>query len=207
MSITVRGQVGPQTLADGVEQGVRLGKSAELIGTDLHGRYYEQAYRGNVFVAANSAVQALSLVSATATGLVLSNPAGSGKNLALIDISVSIAAAVTAVANVVLCANVNPIAAATVHTTPLVVRSTLLGSSGSAAGLADSSATLPAAPVIIRSLMGWHWVTAGTTTTALFLRDEIAGGIIITPGCAVSVQGLTVAHTVIASMTWEEIPV
>src|SRR5256885_673401 len=70
---------------------------------DAHARYFETTSRGNVFTAANSAVQALSLNSLTATGLILSNPVGSGKNFVIIDVTVSIAAAVTAVADVILC--------------------------------------------------------------------------------------------------------
>ena len=57
MATLIEGQVGPQTAFDGMETPPRLGKSAEQIVTELHGRYYEQVYRGNVFFAAAQAVQ------------------------------------------------------------------------------------------------------------------------------------------------------
>lgn len=200
-------KVGPQVNADGSVVSQRASRDACTVNQDGHAKYQEPILRGNCWLAANSAVQALSLNSATATGLILSNPAGSNKNIIVIEICVAIAAAVTGVANVVLTANVNPIAAATAHTTPLTVRNALLGASGTAVGLADSSATLPVAPSIIRPLMGWHWVTAGTPTTGLFVKDQLEGSVVVAPGCTVSIQGLTVAHTVLASIMWEEVPV
>ena len=43
------GQVGPQIAGDGTWPVLRLGRSAEGVVTELHGRFYEQTYRGNVF--------------------------------------------------------------------------------------------------------------------------------------------------------------
>ena len=199
---------GPNLLADGSQKPLRSDRSGALVVTDAHGRYTEAVLRGNVFIAANQAVQALSLNStATATGLILTNPAGSGKNLVLLEIEAYIAAAITAVANVALMANVNPVAAAVVHTTPLSVRNALIGGAPAGVGLADSAATLPAVPVLVRSLFGWHWVTAGTPAVQLGVKDDLGGSLIVAPGCSVSLAAVTVAHTVVASIMWEEIPV
>lgn len=203
----VEGQIGPVLASDGTQQQMRQTRDSAIAISDAHGRYTESVSRGNVFTAANSAVQVLTLGVAAATGLVLSNPAGSGKNLFILEIQAWIAAAVTAVADVALFANVNPVAAVTTHTTPLVVRPTLLGNSNTSVGLADSSATLPAAPVLLRPLFGWHWVTGGTPTAQLGVKDEVAGAVGIAPGCAVSIQGVTVAHSILGSITWEELPV
>lgn len=199
---------GPNILNDGAQKPLRSDRQGALVATDAHGRYQEAVVRGNVFTAANQAVQALSLNStATATGLILTNPAGSGKNLALLEIECFIAAAVTAVANVVLMANINPVAVAVAHTTPVTVRNAFLGSGTSAVGLVDSAATLPAVPILVRSLFGWTWVTAGTTASQLGVKDEVSGALILAPGTAVSLAAVTVAHSVIAAFTWEEIPV
>ncbi len=48
----VVGQVGPQFLADGVgTQPLRQSRTGELNVTEVHGRYYEQCRRGNLFYA------------------------------------------------------------------------------------------------------------------------------------------------------------
>lgn len=47
------GSVGPRNYADNVlpSDGSRYGNQGQLITSDLHGRYYEQAARGNIFTA------------------------------------------------------------------------------------------------------------------------------------------------------------
>lgn len=198
----IQGQVGPQVLADGTEQTLRLGKLAGLIVQELHGRYYEQAYRAGTFLGATQAAVSLSALSATATGLILTNPAGSGKNLVLLDLSIAVASASAAAATLTLAANVNVVAAAVVQTTPLIVRPALLGSAAASVALLASAATLPAVPVIIRAIGGGP--VAGASTTSAFIRDEIAGSIMLAPGTAVSLS-TSAAVTVLASIAWEEV--
>src|SRR6266566_2381067 len=43
------GQVGPQVAGDGTLPNFRLGRSGEGVFQELHGRFYEQVLRGNVF--------------------------------------------------------------------------------------------------------------------------------------------------------------
>ena len=184
----------------------RATSTGETAVMDAHARYMDAVLGGNVFTAANTASQALSLGSATATGLVLTNPAGSGKNLVVLEIASYISAALTAVANVAVFINKVPTAAAVVQTTPITPSNALVGAA-TGVGLAAAAATLPAAPTLARSLFGWHWVTAGTATAQLGVKDEVAGAIILQPGTALSVQGITVAHSAISSITWEEVAV
>lgn len=173
-----------------------------------HGRFQEAVYRGNVWFAANQAGAALSNLSATCTGFALSNPAGSGKLLSVLQIGIvqTSTAATTANAGVQLAANVNPVAAAVVHTTPLTVRNAMLGNSGTSVGLADSAATLPAAPVAIMNL--WQPSVSATATTGIpgLILVPVEGLVIVGQGCAVSLSALS-ALSVAAHMYWEEIPV
>jgi hypothetical protein len=207
MPIQLSGLTGPQVLQDGASTAARQGRTGELVVQELHGRYYEQVYRGNTYAAANTASQVLTLGVAAATGLILSNPLGSGKNLAILEICSYVSAAITGVANVALYANINPVAAATTHTTPIVPVAALLGSGNVPVAKADASATLPAAPTLVRSLYGWHWVTAGTPAAQFGVKDVVDGALLVAPGCAVSVQGVTVASSAISSITWEEVPI
>lgn len=49
MGLVIEGQVGPQTLQDGNSQAVRQGRTAEVIVSELRGRFYEDTFRGNLF--------------------------------------------------------------------------------------------------------------------------------------------------------------
>jgi hypothetical protein len=198
------GRVGPIYAADGSVETVRLGRFLDTVVQDAHGRYYEATSRGNVYVAANSAAQATTTSAATATGLILTNPIGTGKMLSILDVTVGVGAVVAAVFEVGLFANINTLAAAVTQTTPITPRNALLGSANAGVGLAASSATLPAAPIHIRTLLASGWVTA-TAQSQELAKDEIAGAIALLPGTAVSVQSVVGTQSIIASITWEEI--
>src|SRR6266576_158184 len=83
------GQVGPQIAGDGTWPVLRLGRSAEGVVTELHGRFYEQTYRGNVFsigcqLTALSA--ATNLLTASAQPIVgVWNPTTSGVNAVILQ--------------------------------------------------------------------------------------------------------------------------
>ena len=89
------GQVGVQYNQDGAQPVVRLGKGGEQMASEFNPRFYEQTYRGNVFmldsgsqtiVAANAAAQAMGTAKFI-NGLF--NPVASGKNLVLISTNVA----------------------------------------------------------------------------------------------------------------------
>lgn len=204
--LVMKGRIGPGSGQDSGEDTIRLGRTLEQIVSDAHGRYYEAVVRGNVYCAANSAAQATSTANATATGLILTNPVGTGKVLSILDIVVGVGAAVAAAFEVGLFANINPLAAAVTQTTPITPRNALLGSANVGVGLAASSATLPATPTHIRTLLASGWVTA-TAQSQEVAKDEVAGAIALLPGTAVSIQSIVGTQSVIASITWEEIAV
>lgn len=157
----------------------------------------------NVYMASNQAGTALSTaLSTTQTGFTLTNPAGSGVNLVLLQCVVTMTTAPAGIATIVYAANVNPIAAAVVHTTPLVVRSAVLGKASLGAGLVDGAATLPAAPVVVRSACG---PVATGSVSSPYVHDDIDGALVLAPGTAVSVNCLTTAISAIVSMTWREV--
>lgn len=157
----------------------------------------------NVFVAANQAGQALSTaLSTTQTGFTLSNPANSGYNLVILQIRVAFTTAPAGIATVVAAANVNPIAAAVVHTTPLTVRNAKIGGGAASVAFADSAATLPVAPVVVRALGGP--VATGSVSQPQVV-DDVNGAIVLTPGTALSINCLTTAISAITSVTWREV--
>jgi hypothetical protein len=183
------------------------GDYGDALVADSMARYYNMVKRGNVFFAANSAVQALSVNSATATGLILSNPVGSGKNLIILDCTIAIASVPGAISEIVLTGNDGGAATVT-HTAALTVRNALMGSGAprqSSVAFADSQATIPATPTVFRTFGSYLWIaTAANVIGTPVIKDEVAGALVLGPGTVVSVQAVTTAISVIASMTWAE---
>ena len=203
----LQGQEGTLVLAAGsANQITRIDRSGASIVTDAHSRYQEPTRQGSVYLASTQAGIATSVaLSATQTGFTLTNPAGSGKNLVVIDALIALTTAPAAGATLVWAANVNPVATAVVQTTPLVVRNAILGAGSTAVGLAASAVTLPASPVVVRAIGGGVVATGSVTTP--FIRDEIAGSIILAPGTALSLSSLTTSISAVISVTWEEITI
>ena len=186
---------------------IRLGAFGEQVTAPGRGKYGEPCENGEIFLAANSATQALSVNSATATGIILTNPAGSGVRAEILDVCVSLASLPAGQSSLILTgAFYTAEDVAVVHTTPLTVRCSLLGSEKKAACLADSAATIPT-PAIVRVLGGAPAATVATSTAfPPFIRDEISGLLVLEPNTVISLQALTTAMTVVASITWREIP-
>lgn len=185
----------------------------ELLVTELNPKYAALTQLGFVFTASSQAATAVSLLStATATGYILSNPAGSGKNLVLLEANIQIAATEVATGtNLVLAFNNNPVAAAVVHTTPLTVSTTLIGSGVTSVAKADGAATLPSVPTALRPI-GMAQITFGTAATAglnqvATVKEVFDGSIVLAPGTSVSLATLTTALSVLAAFTWAETPI
>lgn len=156
-----------------------------------------------VYLASTQAAQATSTgLSTTQTGFTLTNPAGSGKNLVVLQATIACATAPAGAAPIVWAANVNPVAAAVTQTTPLTVRSAKLGETGTGAGLAASAVTLPAAPVVVRSIGG---PVAASSISPPYIRDDVNGALVVEEGCAVSINSLTTAISAVISVVWREV--
>ena len=198
-------KVGPAVLQDGAEYPGRSDRAGSQIISQGYARYQEAVLRGNVYSACNDAAKAVTTASATCTGFVLYNPAGSGKRLSLLNIKVMLASSPAAQAAVVLGACINPVAAAPSGTTAITIYNALLGVAGNPAAKAYSVATLPLAQICVRALSSGVTAT-GAVNFPPVTDDDVAGQIIVTPGCLVSLVAITTAISVVASMTWEEIP-
>lgn len=182
----------------------RADRQGGILFSQVGGRYARLVEAGQVFFAANQAAAALSLLNATATGFILTNPVGSGVRVVLLDVTVALATAPAAIASLALAAGLWS-ATAVVQTTPLTVRNAQIGPSAPTAfGLAASAATLPAAPVAIRAIGGGPVATG--SVTAPFIRDEVAGMVQLQPGTSLSLSAFTTAISVLASMYWAELP-
>lgn len=198
--------VGPQPGSDGSIITARGERSGATVVQELHGRYFEQTQRGNVFLVASQALVTTTVGLATAyTGLSLANPVGSGKQLSILF--------ATLMQSVIQATQIEAYALATgfhaatdvTHTTPVVPRCALVGSANTPVGKADSSSTLPAAPFYSFFLTQTATATQQPSTTVV----DVGGSIVLLPGGYIAF--VTPAQASVAglwfSLTWEEVPI
>lgn len=196
-----------KTITDGLTQPLRAGDAAALATMDAHPRYYDAVRRGNVFFVSNSAAQALSTNSTTATGIIVYNPSNSGVNLAILEVIVQFASLGAGVIVTILTGGIQ--ATSVTQTTTNVangVVNALIGGGNTSRTTVGSSATIATA-VIQRILPIGAAATLSGSTSLLSVKDEVAGALVIPPGYVTSLQCVTTAETVWGQISWEEIPV
>jgi hypothetical protein len=176
-----------------------------LLVSEFNARYYVTNYAGNVFFAANTASQALSVASGTYTGLAVANPTGSGKNLIILDAAFGLQTLQTGFSAVAL-GYAATVALTTGSSTGPAGLSAICGGGAASVAKVGASATLGAAPTIMRILAGAQWVTTGTTSNIQIVKDEIAGLAIVPPGQLFCIEAITTAVTGLAHFTWAELP-
>ena len=166
--------------------------------------FADQARLGNLYHACTTGAVTLSTVSATCTGLSLTNPAGSGKNLVLKRATFVPSTAPAGASVVGLAVSPAVSETAVTHTTPAVIHNAIAVGSNLHVGVAkaDSSSTLPAAPVWIRPLGA---VVAASSISPATYNEEINGEIILPPGTNLSFSYLTTAAVGIAAFIWAEV--
>jgi hypothetical protein len=200
--MNIKGQVGIQLLNDGAEQTVRMTKLAALVVQELHGRYYEQVYRGNVYSAANQAAQASSAALATTyTGLCLFNPPNSGVNLVLNKVKWALSVAPAAISTIGLISGFSASGGVTAQTTKLTVTQNVIGGPPGR-GIALSAATI-VTPVWLAQLVDGFTAAALPSPSPIV---DLEGIYIIPPGGFVAIGTLT-ATTGLGFISWEEVQI
>ena len=205
--MNINGQVGPVATTASIGSGqnpiVRLGNMGDLIISELHGRYYEAAYRKTLMSGSNATAVTISTAATTYTGLMLANPANSQVNLALNKTALSnIVAQTTAAAVGIACGN-----GVLSGTTADLSRNRTIGGAAPV-GLIYKAATISVAP----TLDSWLFqIGTGATSTqeATVAAQDQEGGLLIPPGtfaCLVSNVAL-VALSTLNTFIWEEIPI
>lgn len=201
MTVSFVGQVGPQTVGDGTSPVARMGKSAELVIQQLHGRYFEQMYRGNIYSAANQSAQAISAALATTyTGILLYNPVGSGKILVPLKLKYALSVAPAAIATIGLLAGFSNTGGVTTQTTNLTIQSTQIGNLSVGVAKCLSAATI-VTPTWIQEMVDGFTAAALPAPSPIVDLEGLYG---ILPGGFLGIGALT-AVTGLGSMTWEEV--
>lgn len=177
------GKEGRQSLGDGVSGPIRLDKTGALVALAGGPKYMEAALRGKLYTAANQAAVALTAAFATTyTGLVLENPAGSGKNLIMTGFSYASTVAVPTATAIGLMTGADAGDAAAAITP----RNRLIGGAASIA-IVDNGCTLVGTPVLSQ-LITTAW-TEATTAGSLAQPNhvDLDGSLIVPPGYYVAV--------------------
>ena len=186
---------------------MRLGNLGDQIISELHGRYYEQTFRRNVFSAAVQAVGTTTVgLATTYTGLCVSNPVGSSVNLVILKASLMQSVIQSTQPEAFALAVGYNAATNVTHTTPVSagLRSNFVGSTYTGVALADTAATLPTAPTYHTFLQN----TSSATVNGNGGVFDLEGSIILPPGayiCFVTPAQASVAGMWF-SLAWEEVP-
>jgi hypothetical protein len=209
MSTTINGQVGPAQGASGaLGLALRQGILADLIISELHGRYYEQVSRKNVFTA-YSAARAITVVGTGLVGLQLWNgsPVSGGVNLVLLKTGGMITVTSATTTGIILTTGLGQVSAPTGQTAADAVKNNFI--SGQAPnGTAIAAGTFTNAPTGITTLMH-NTAAIAVTGEDVGYTIDFEGSIILPPQtyCAVCALGATgAAASWTGYLMWEEVP-
>ena len=202
------GQIGPGTAAN-----VRLGGLADLVLSELQGRYYENTYRGNTWSAAAAAVGATiiaanaSPVGAGAAALfALYNVAGNALNAVIKRVIINTISGtpgggfvwnvIATPAGITATANVTPINNKTFAAAGSMMRI-----------FSQTALTGSVLSTMFRPIGGPAAIAAGAGLYSVV--EETAGDIIVPPGGALIIANTATGttHVVCCGLTWDEVPV
>lgn len=194
---------GQQNLSDSVFGNARGGKQGEQMVSELHGRYYEQTFRQNMYGIQNTAVTTTAGGAATFTGLVVGNPASSGFNMVINKVSITQQAALTAATNIGLM--YGP-ATAVITGTLTLIRN--LRSGGQTSVMVASAGQTITAPT---NFLIFGGSGSGAMTVPLLIPSltvDLEGSLVIPPGQFVASYTSAVTTTALLFyLQWEEVPV
>jgi hypothetical protein len=199
----VQGQVAPITttssIASGTQAPLRQGNMGEQIISSLHDTNYEATYRRAFFTASMQGVIATATiagVNVSTTGApVIYNPIGSGVNVVLSKVGVGY--------------NASTAPSGTLTSITPKSRFIGVGATPLAQVYCSAAITLPTVPTV-DAVFGT--VGQGAITTSQVGAGgvfEVDGGIVLPPGAYAIIwtHAIMLASSLIASYSWEEIPI
>lgn len=205
----LQGNVGPIPAGDGTNPAMRQGKTGELIINELHGRYYEQATRKNLFTA-YAAAQATSLVGTAMVGLQVWNgsPVVNGVNMVLLKVGGAILVTSATTTGLVLATGTGQVSAPTSQAAITRVSNNFIGGQAPQA-TATAGGTFTNAPTATLLLLH-NTAAISTTGEDSGFQIDLEGSIIIPPQCYVCIAALGAAgaaSSCFLNLMWEEVPV
>jgi hypothetical protein len=203
--------------ADGATPVVNMGRANEALVAELHGKYFTQCYRGNVYASSTATTGVVIPIATTLTPTYsLWNPAGSGKLLVPIVCYIGWTSTTAALGTVLWMATTNA-GSSISSTAPFVAFGTGTpvnqnlgaGKVSQVRAANGGTTTLVAAATVFRE-SGWS-ITATTAATSVApgwtWRDDFDGSAIIPPGNAIHLMATTaIAITATITTIWYEPP-
>lgn len=212
---------------------LRQDRQGGLVVSELHGRFFEQTYRGNVFAAPltltaiNAATFTSATTGATATPILgIYNPLNSGVNLSILQAKLSaILTALTATGGAPFVwmgsAGNNAVSTGTAPLNAKTLASTSGGVNGTGSqaknvsGLALTGLTNVLALLEGSSLSGGVPMNVSQIYTVAGIPwhvasiENIDGSLIVPPGGVLALMATTtpVAHSAVGSLVYEEVPI
>lgn len=161
--------------------------------------------QGQLYTATNAAAASVVAVSTTETGLILYNPVGSNKILAIVYAGFAFTTAPAAVVNLgIAVMGPNP-TTLTGLTAVNVLSGSGSGNAGNAVGRAYNAATLPVAPVMQRINFGAAFGSAVGESPSTYI-DYVDGAIMVQPGGVACLAAVTTTAVGLGSFAWIEVP-
>jgi hypothetical protein len=201
---------GPQSLRTGDKGSFRTGKYRELIISNLHGKFFEQSYRGKAFVGTQSAGAILSAVTGLGHAFGIYNPESSGVFLSIIRFEVVVTVRETGSVRPTLgLAEVSNANAGVSTGTAVPVIPGIVGSSSIPNAKVLGPITLPHSPVSLTHVARGLDDVVGTTIPNIpSFNYDPDGTLLMLPGTSVvvCVNELTANITALCSVIWEELP-
>lgn len=198
---TVELQVGPVSVSGTAKTVGRAGQQGDLIISELHARYYEQTYRGNVYSVntQGTSVTTTAALATTFTGLAVGNPSTSGVNLVLNKFNAT-QFAVGVAGTIGLMGGAGSIAAS------LTPQNRLIGGVNSSKATASAGATI-STPLLIATFGSvGSLATTGYGVEAGIIVD-LEGSIIVPPGSFIATYTSTAQTSAFQfGFCWEEVP-
>ena len=202
------GRAGVARFGDGQSTlDTRLGQQGDLVMSELHGRYYEQAVRKNVYFSLCVA-RATSLPATASIGSIVFNPPDSGVNLAISKWQSQVIATSATLTGIGLAVGYQPttpttVTAADATGSTYLTQPTLLTGKAKAYAIA----TVLVAPVMVAML---HHNTAAINTVGIDQASgDFEGQLIVPPGgfiCFAATGAAAAASGHTSWISWEEVP-
>lgn len=213
------GQVGQGSYADGSTPPLRLGRQQDLIVSQLHGKYYEQVSRGNVFhlgVTWTTVIAAGNLASAAAaaaTQFAIWNPSTNNKNISLLRLTLSLISGTTPVGPITY-SQFSGVGVPTVASSGTPYNA-LFGNAGTPsahymAQAGSAAGALTGGGALVQAGVSGFYYSAGTyaNLAVSYAADDIDGRIVLPPGQGFVPTFAAAGTSVLGAwgLIWEEIP-
>lgn len=191
-------------LPDGSDQNFILGRQADLLVTEVHGKRYTANYRNNLFAANVNGVTIPVIASGLVSVFTLYNPPGSGVNMEITRLDYAQVVTAAVINALGFWASTAALTAAGTFTTAGTVFSKNIKNPPLNKGLFFSAYTHSGTPTLVDVITGFGATTANQTGPLFKVYD---GEIILPPGIAMSLAmstGAGTASAAVVQVEWSE---